>query len=777
MAETFSIESDAMPAGTRVVAYDGEESLSEAFSYRVWMTVPGPAAEELDAETVLLQPGRLAFHAGDGSLRRQVQGIWASLELLQEGVGGASLYVGELVPTFWKLKLSRHSRVWANKSLKQIIADVFRKAGFIAANFDDRMRGGNDPIAHVCQYRESDYDFLSRWFEREGIYYFFEHTDAGDKLVYLDDMARQEDAETSSLRYVPETDSGASGQEGVRYFRASRSARSAKVLLTDHDPLGPTQIPSGTTPVDPLGAGELRRHLEDDISTRGGALSAIRAQSELARQDTQRAEGLIVGVIPGRRFALVEHPSDRHNRRYQCVALESHGRIIDDSGAIDGWLPQRVRATGHSLWTALTLTFDDVQFRPALKTPRPRVAGVTVAFVDGPADSEYAQLDEHGQYLVKVHLDENTAADGENSTRVRMLQPHAGAPEGWHLPLRKGTEVLLSFVGGDPDRPVITTAVPNSDTLSPVTESNHTQNVFHTGGNSRLEMEDQLPNQYIDLSTPPQNTFMHLGKHHGSHDHNYMTSTDGTGLIRTGADYNVTVGGEKYEHVHGTVLEDYDQTKLTDVTGAVDEKYHVDHIVAVTAHCQETYLATQTTNVETHTEEKCATQVTHVRAALSEQHGSQTTRVDTDWTTECASELFNTGASTQRDGTLEWNIKSGALIKAASITINGPRFSMMSRTTRTITRPDEMMADTEQYHLAGNKFEAGLMAVKMNMMVLSHVIAKIDILTGIAVEAVGFKVEDTGLKVTGYGSAAEFVGFETELSAGHIVVLAMGIMI
>jgi len=417
------------------------------------------------------------------------------------------------------------------------------------------------------------------------------------------------------------------------------------------------------------------------------------------------------------------------------------------------------------------------QYRHPRVTPMPRAEGVEVGFVDGPADSPYAQIDAHGRYKVRLHLDERSNPAAGASTWVRMLQPHAGAPEGWHFPLRKGTEVLISFLGGDPDRPVITAAVPNADYPSVVTSANHTHNVLHTGSDNRVEMEDRAGGQYIDLSTPPQNTFLHLGAHHGPHAYNYITSTDGDGLIRTGGDYNVTVGGQKYEHVHGTVTEDYDQTKLTEVTAAVDEKYHVNHCVSVTAHCQENYHATQTTEVTTHTEEKCAEQETHVRAELSEQHGTQTTLVDGDWTTRCDNELWQNGASTQRDGALNWTIRDGSLIKAASVTIRGPSYRMTSRTTRTINRPDETMADATQHHLAGNKFEAGLMALKFNGIAISNIAAKLDFLTSLAMEASMIKAEDNLAKMSTGNTGTEFLGGETVITPLEWTCLAMGIFV
>src|SRR5262245_35052404 len=147
----------------------------------------------------------------------------------------------------------------------------------------------------------------------------------------------------------------------------------------------------------------------------------------------------------------------------------------------------------------------DTQFRPRRATPWPRVHGLVGAVVDGEADSEYAQIDEQGRYKVKLKLDESDLRGGKASTWVRMIQPHGGSVEGWHFPLRKGTEVVLAFLGGDPDRPVIAGVAPNAHTPSPVTGLNHTTNVIQTGGRNRIEMEDLEGSQRITISSPTMN--------------------------------------------------------------------------------------------------------------------------------------------------------------------------------------------------------------------------------------------------------------------------------
>src|SRR5690606_26356950 len=129
--------------------------------------------------------------------------------------------------------------------------------------------------------------------------------------------------------------------------------------------------------------------------------------------------------------------------------------------------------------------------------------------VDGEADSPYAQIDDQGRYLVKFKFDESDLENGKASTYVRMMQPHGGTTEGLHFPLRKGSDVVFSFLGGDPDRPVIAGVVPNTTTPSPVTNTNHTQNVIRTGANNHIILDDSEGREFISIRTPNNNTALY----------------------------------------------------------------------------------------------------------------------------------------------------------------------------------------------------------------------------------------------------------------------------
>ena len=136
------------------------------------------------------------------------------------------------------------------------------------------------------------------------------------------------------------------------------------------------------------------------------------------------------------------------------------------------------------------------------------------AHIDAAGSGQYAEVDNQGRYKVILPFDLNSAMGGKASSWLRMAQPYAGENHGMHFPLHKGTEVLLTFIDGDPDRPIIAAAVPNPITPSPVNSSNSTQSRITTAGGNKLHMEDQQGGEgmsaaytqakYLDQDGDPQ---------------------------------------------------------------------------------------------------------------------------------------------------------------------------------------------------------------------------------------------------------------------------------
>jgi len=161
-------------------------------------------------------------------------------------------------------------------------------------------------------------------------------------------------------------------------------------------------------------------------------------------------------------------------------------------------------------------TFDcipaDVVFRPLRRTEWPSIHGFVNATIDGAGSNQYAEIDDHGRYKVKLPFDLSDKKDGKASRYIRMMQPYAGGGMGMHFPLHKGTEVALGFVDGDPDRPIILGALVNPETASPVSGANQTQSKIHTGGGNSFTIEDTAGTQSMVMHTPSGNTSISIGK-------------------------------------------------------------------------------------------------------------------------------------------------------------------------------------------------------------------------------------------------------------------------
>ncbi|MHB9028772.1 MAG: type VI secretion system Vgr family protein, partial [Candidatus Latescibacterota bacterium] len=155
----------------------------------------------------------------------------------------------------------------------------------------------------------------------------------------------------------------------------------------------------------------------------------------------------------------------------------------------------------------------DIQYRPERTAEKPRMAGTLHARVDAEGSGNYAELDDQGRYKVRLPFDTDTAhGAGKASHFIRMAQPYSGADYGLHFPLHKGSEVLLTFVDGDPDRPIIAGAVPNPETASPVTSENQTKSIFRDNYGNEMVFDSTPGDEHIRLYSPHHNSLLELGK-------------------------------------------------------------------------------------------------------------------------------------------------------------------------------------------------------------------------------------------------------------------------
>jgi type VI secretion system secreted protein VgrG len=675
--DIFRFQSSAFPDSTKLVGFRGREALSELFRFEIFVTVP--SEEEINEEESVWLRASLIINRGgeDHALHGMIEGI----ELLHEA-NGRALFRVDIVPHLATLKHAFRSYVWTKTSIKDILDEVLAEA--LGGELELRLSGNYAAEEHVCQYKETHFDFVSRWMEREGIYYFFDHSGDTDKLVLIDDPARHETRPSEPIRYYPVSASDATKKDGFRTLFCRRAARPAKVSLADYDYGKPELAVSGESDVESGLKGEVRDHGQRFFTpAEGKRLAKVRAEEQAALAHVYRGEGRVFEIRPGYRFQVDEHPISWMNAELLCVSIEHTANLAITTAELQ-------KLTGIDIddvyRVEVTAIVAGEPFRAARRAAWPSIHGPEVAVVDGEGSGPYAEIDADGRYNVRFLFDDNGRGGGKSSTRVRMMQPHGGNPEGFHFPLRVGTEVLVFFLGGDPDRPVIGGAVPNASTPSPVTSSNNTRNIIHTGGDTHIEIEDQAGSQWFDCEVVPKKTQLHLGKPHEDHTHYIVAKTEGDCLFEIGSNQDIHVGKNLTEHVKGEVIERYSTSQTSNVKGpqitivddAVEEIYGATQDTTVTGPVIEIYAAVQDTTVETvgRKENFNGSNVTIVGSDVFETYNGDVTKKVTGPTIQvmASQDIEVTGTLTQefKSVVLENYGDVTAKMKSIEWTIKGP---------------------------------------------------------------------------------------------------------
>jgi len=711
----FTLEAEGLPSSAVVAGFRGEEAISSLYQFGVGVVVH---KEDFDMDAVVRAPATLKADLGEGAPPWLVHGIIASMELLHSWEG-SMLYRAVVVPRLWELTHSVHSRVYTDNTIVEIIEAVLKHNGI--SDYVLKLRESYPKREHVCQYKETDYAFISRWMEREGIYFYFDHEGDTDKLVISDELSGHDLSRQAPVRYVPLARDDTMVLDAFDRFRCTSSALPQTVLLTDYDYLNPRLDVAGSSEVTSNGRGVISLYGQNFATpNEGGRYARIRAEELRARQRVFHGSGHAFHVRSGYRLKLDEHPQPALNATYMVVAVEHYGNQAAENDefrkilGLDAKDEYRVEASAIR---------SDVQYRAPFRHAWPRIDGYEHATISGPADSPYAQIDDHGRYKLRIQFDESDLVDGSATTWVRMMQPHSGVNEGFHFPLRKGTEALLMFLGGDPDRPVIAGVVPNSITPSKVTSANHTMNVLQSGGLNRMEMRDDAGLQHIKLKSPPANTHIHLGAPNDAH--NVHICTDGDSLTYSGGKWDVKIGGNLNETVGGDVTETYGANQTTTIAANETKDVGGNQVLGVKGTQTITVDGAVTINDNATLETTVKGNETHTVMSNLEQTvmGTFDQTVDGNVT-----QTFNSSHVLDVTGGTQSITVSGDI----SITSEGGSVTVVSPTNITLDAPNVNMSASSQW-LTWTPYSIGLLGTRI-------------VLTGHLTEIFGLHTENNILR-------------------------------
>ncbi len=548
----FSFTSTAQPDDTFMVAeFTGKEAISKLYEFEITLYADDP---DIDLKEVLKNPVKLTVEK-EGEQLRVFHGILSRFEQLHE-YSGHVYFRAILVPRLWIADQYLENQLFLDKSIPDIIEEVLKQTGLTTNDYEMKLTGSYDPWEYICQYNESDFNFISRWMEREGIYYYFEQGSEAEKLVIADaSTAHQDITSGESIRYSPPDSLAPSTTEQVREFTCHQQLLPKKIVLKDYNYRKPSLSLKGEADVDPEGRGNVYIYGEHfKTPEQGNALATIRAEELLCREALFYGEGTVPPFLTGYVFELHDHYRDSYNQRYLIIELSHKG--VQSTYLTGAGGESTDDSQGPSYFNNFSCIPADTQFRPERLAEKPKLKGTLNGTVDASGDGEYAEIDDEGRYKVKLPFDQSDSADGKASRWMRMSQPYAGADYGMHFPLHKGTEVLLTFIDGDPDRPIISGTVPNPETGSPVTGGNQTQSMIRTAGGNQIRIEDSAGGQQIHMSSPTENSIISLGDVNAG---NVYLATDGTQVTvckkgsfeDVGEDKTIKIKGKEWKYVTG----------------------------------------------------------------------------------------------------------------------------------------------------------------------------------------------------------------------------------
>ena len=486
--------SKAIKEGTlTVLQMDAFHALSRA-SYEVAVELQSTGdADLVDAnlEALMVEPAHVGNSPAGGE---KIWGVLRSIELLTPVGIARPVYRAVLVPRLWSTTLIHRSRVFQDTTVPMIVRTVLRGIGF-HEDTDFRMDvvefGDYRTREYVVQYEESDYAFMCRLLEDEGIAFRFEHGRDHETVVFT--RSNRDMRRPPGFAHVVYRD-GSSIEEGVvTALTRKRTVVPETVQLTDRDWRKPELGLVATFPIPLLGRPAISTTADHYLDPGfGSRLAQIRAEERLVDRDVWRLQSTVDALRAGDIFGL-DLPVTRATAidpHHDHPAIQGEYLVVELRKRVDQRFRQDATADRREERDDVVAIRADVMYRPPRTTPKPRIDGLLYARIDGVELGTPAPIDPHGCYKVVLPFDPVQKDAGRASRWIRMAQPLAGPGVGIHFPLHEGTEVVLAHVQGDPDRPLIVGAVSNPVTPSPVTSANPTQSVIRTYTGITMEFED-----------------------------------------------------------------------------------------------------------------------------------------------------------------------------------------------------------------------------------------------------------------------------------------------
>lgn len=514
----------------------GTEGISTPFAYTLDLLSEDPS---IDPAKVLRTPVCVTL-TGKGGSERSIHGVVRSFTQLGRSEELTS-YRAEVAPWLWFLSLSSDCKIFQNLSVPEIVEEVFQGLGY--SDFQLKLVKSYPKRVFCVQYRETHLNFVSRLLEEEGIFYFFEHSDGKHMLTLADDNSAVKPCPGQSAARMASQPGRWQEEDVVTGCECEDAVHTGKVTLRDYDPQQPLlQLESSVSGKQP----EEWYQYPGKYTTldEGERYVRLQLEAEEALYRVVRGVGTCRTFQSGYRFDLKDHYRKDANQPYMLLELRHSAR----AGDYRSW--ESAPFDYRNDFVAIPYS---VPYRPLNGTPKPRIWGTQTALVVGKKGEEI-WTDKFGRVKVQFYWDRLGKKDENSSCWIRVSHPWAGKGWGALAIPRIGQEVIVEFLEGDPDLPIITGRVYNADQAPPYNPgaggvvSGLKSNTHKGKGYNEMSMDDTAGKEKITI--------------HGQFDMGTRVEHDKTESI--GNDETIDIGNDRTETVAGnetlTVAKDRTRT-------------------------------------------------------------------------------------------------------------------------------------------------------------------------------------------------------------------------
>jgi type VI secretion system secreted protein VgrG len=448
-----------------IQSLEGAEGMSRLFDYQVELLVE--TGTDIDPSKLVGTKATVALALLSSQSSRYFNGVIAAFEQTS-GDEDFDVYRAHIVPSLWQLTLSTNVRVFQDKKPMEIIKAVIAPYQLTVTDKTNDVYGVMD---YITQYNETDFNFISRIAEQWGIYYWFQHTN-GDNTVVFGNSTDGYDSNSATFDYAPQgSDHQELSQEVISDIRATATMVTGKHSYRDYDshsrvaivgdPVNSAQT-TGKNAIERYeypspSFGQVKK-LGSDGSQKQSAGSDLVLKNRVSANDVNfnvfHGVASVRSMFPGGVFEMDKHPRDAWNRSFLLTEVAHYAAqtpaYLGNDSASDSPYSARFAAIES-----------DRDFKPIARTPKPRIAGPQSALVVTPS-GEDLYVDELGRVCVEFLWDRERQPDTVDNTWVRVAQPWAGSGWGTFFWPRKNDEVMIQFLNGDPDAPIVVGSVYNA---------------------------------------------------------------------------------------------------------------------------------------------------------------------------------------------------------------------------------------------------------------------------------------------------------------------------